>query len=133
MPMGSIVANQSKSIHDHSRNREAVVTSLFSAGTKKSHFPPRKESNQRFPALSANHPKRDQTTGQFAPRPWSEARLYFCQDYDRSCAGFSEADNERPLVGAGQAFDLIRYSFDPLIEIFPLVNEVPHDPAHTRR
>ncbi len=58
--------------------------------------------------------------------------------------GYHRACNDRPntrnghqpptvLVGAGQGFDLICYSFDALIEIFPVVNELSNDPDHTRR
>src|SRR5262245_31166906 len=59
-------------------------------------------------------------------------RSYHCASDDRPKARNSHQP-PTALVGARQRFDLTCYSFDPLIEIFPVGHELPDDPDHTRR
>src|SRR6478672_974799 len=69
--------------------------------------------------------------------PFREGSSIADRSYRGACNDRADARNSHQLstvhVGACQTFDLIRYSFDAIVEISPVADDVPNDPEHPRR
>src|SRR5262249_14558572 len=77
-------------------------------------------------AITRRHLLRHQTKPCSKVTPFRKGGPVADRSYHRACNDRANARNSQQsptaLVGARQAFDLICYSFDPLIEIFSVAN-----------
>ena len=88
-------------------------------------------------AITGRHLFRHQAKPSGKVSPFRKGSSIADRSYRGACNDRADARNTDQLptvhVGACQTFDLIRYPFDAIVEISPVVDDVPNDPEHPRR